>query len=478
MSTFLMFIMMAMAVIGTTALAPDLPSNVEVSARSATEILVTFEPPSSDGGSEVTSYSIEWDTKPPVDEVQVITTSTDTGPNEVQTVTTSATHVDEVQVIRTVGDDVDEVQTVRTTTSLGETLAGYFSLVYDTSASGGSVEYSAAIPFDCIADPSDPTGQAGPDGPAPRTTFKEIIEAMPNVGTVDVTRSGPDSVNGYIWTITFTENSGDVPQIALHTSALTTTFIDSGLPGTGADVIVDTPRDGNQIKGNFRVEYDGHTTGLLDNDATDVALKDALETLPSIDTVNVIRGTVDDEGGFAWTVTFSSHANKGNLTSMTIDDSWLEATGGGCGKCGVHAVVCTGGSEVAPCMGNSVEGNDLDGTFTLTFAICKGGNDDGDACASDGDCTGGGTCSSETTDPMPFDVTPSVMTTRLEALGDIEAVQVTRSEPDTERGYTWSISFTGMGNIGNVPEMTADDAELVATGKSIVMNTPRPGTVQ
>ena len=163
---FLKFIVGAALVVGTTSVAPDVPANVEVrniishfqlhifgirlvpsppvppsrhqsrsvfalqvSARSATELLVTFEPPSSDGGSEVTSYSIEWDTKPPVEEVQLITTSTDTGPNEVQTVTTSATHVDEVQVIRTVGDDVNEVQTVRTTTSLGETLAGYFSLM-------------------------------------------------------------------------------------------------------------------------------------------------------------------------------------------------------------------------------------------------------------------------------------------------------------------------------------------------------------
>ena len=168
---FLKFIVGAALVVGTTSVAPDVPANVEVrniishfqlhifgirlvcrlqgphppvppsrhqsrsvfasqvSTRSATELLVTFEPPSSDGGSEVTSYSIEWDTKPPVEEVQLITTSTDTGPNEVQTVTTSATHVDEVQVIRTVGDDVNEVQTVRTTTSLGETLAGYFSLM-------------------------------------------------------------------------------------------------------------------------------------------------------------------------------------------------------------------------------------------------------------------------------------------------------------------------------------------------------------
>ena len=69
---------------------------------------------------------------------------------------------------------------------------------------------------------------------------------MPNIGDVEISRSGPDSVNGYIWTITFLSNEGDVPQINLHTSALTTTFIDSGLPGTGADVIVDTPTDGNQ----------------------------------------------------------------------------------------------------------------------------------------------------------------------------------------------------------------------------------------
>ena len=56
------------------------------------------------------------------------------------------------------------------------------------------MEYSAAIPFDCVPDHADWSNGV----PPPRSTFEEIIEAMPNIGDVSISRSGPDSVNGYI----------------------------------------------------------------------------------------------------------------------------------------------------------------------------------------------------------------------------------------------------------------------------------------
>lgn len=80
----------------------------------ATELELTFEPPLSDGGSEVTSYSVEWDTEPGVDEEQSIQLQAWIGPNEIQTITTSSVHQDEVQVVRSTARDVDEIQIIKT----------------------------------------------------------------------------------------------------------------------------------------------------------------------------------------------------------------------------------------------------------------------------------------------------------------------------------------------------------------------------
>jgi len=42
--------------------SPDSPQNVELFVASSTALRVLFEAPVSDGGIEVTSYVIEWDT--------------------------------------------------------------------------------------------------------------------------------------------------------------------------------------------------------------------------------------------------------------------------------------------------------------------------------------------------------------------------------------------------------------------------------
>lgn len=53
---------------------------------------------------------VEWDTDPGTREVQWIKTYADTGPNEVQSITTSAVDVDEVQQVITSATEFKEVQ--------------------------------------------------------------------------------------------------------------------------------------------------------------------------------------------------------------------------------------------------------------------------------------------------------------------------------------------------------------------------------
>jgi hypothetical protein len=87
----------------TKVTAPSEPTAAAINILGATELELTFEPSITDGGSEITSYAIEWDTEPGIDEQQTIQLQTWIGPNEIQTITTKATHRDEVQVVRSCG---------------------------------------------------------------------------------------------------------------------------------------------------------------------------------------------------------------------------------------------------------------------------------------------------------------------------------------------------------------------------------------
>ena len=57
----------------------------------------------------------------------------------------------EEKVIRTHAPDVNEIQTIATFANPGGTLSGTFTVVVDRTASGGSIETSAQIPFDAAA---------------------------------------------------------------------------------------------------------------------------------------------------------------------------------------------------------------------------------------------------------------------------------------------------------------------------------------
>lgn len=52
-------------------IVPDAPETVDLFIAGDTSLRVDFTPPVSDGGSQVTSYKVEWDTEPGLREVRV-----------------------------------------------------------------------------------------------------------------------------------------------------------------------------------------------------------------------------------------------------------------------------------------------------------------------------------------------------------------------------------------------------------------------
>jgi len=117
-------LLLLLSILLETAFSASTPTSpfLDLTVLSQSSINANFSAPSSDGGSAINSYKIEWDTDPGIQEVQAITTSTYTGPNEIQTIQTSAPNVNEVQIVNSYGTHIPEVQKVTVSSATG----GYF----------------------------------------------------------------------------------------------------------------------------------------------------------------------------------------------------------------------------------------------------------------------------------------------------------------------------------------------------------------
>ena len=113
---------------------PLAPASVDLLPLSPESIRVDFTPPSSDRGSEITSYLIEWDTDPGVREVQEVRTRSYIGANEVQEISTSIPAVNEVQTISTTADVLPAIQSVTTSANPGSVLNSEFTLELDLTS--------------------------------------------------------------------------------------------------------------------------------------------------------------------------------------------------------------------------------------------------------------------------------------------------------------------------------------------------------
>jgi hypothetical protein len=264
-------------------------------------------------------------------------------------------------------------------------LGGTFVLGLDTTRSGGSAEVSGEVSYSA-------------DAEGDYLSLKRILEAMKNVGpggVVGVERTATDASKGsYVWTVTFATSLGNLPQL---------TLADSSLTGTGATVLTATVRDQNLLSGYFRLGFGGYTTAALPHDATGGEVASALEALSTVDSVDVFRAGPTDQGGYNWTVTFTSDYNGGNVPELTAVYRDL------------------GGAGAAAQVATLRDGNELSGSFNVSFS----------------DPVGVGFPALAT---VPAGATPSELKAALEAVGTGE-VSVHRNGPDFELGYTWTVSF-------------------------------------
>jgi hypothetical protein len=196
---------------------------------------------------------------------------------------------------------------------------------------------------------------------------------------------------------------GNVPQMTAIFSALT--------PANDVNVVVDTAVEGNVVGGLFRLSFEGQTSSSLMFDASEDDVRVALETLPSIGTVAVTRTGPTTQLEYAWSVTFTSDVNSGFQPKLIADST------------GLTVLSATAGTKAQISVTSTTPGNEIGGSFTLTF-------------------TNMATPSvTNTSSVIKFNATAAEFQTALIPAVTGGAVSVSRTGPDGQKGYVWSITF-------------------------------------
>lgn len=152
---------------------------------------------------------MEWDTSEGELEIQKIETSLYLDANEVQIVSTFVEDINEVQIVKTSATPQMEIQTITLSPPYGETeISSFhsFSLALDTTATGGSLQYSRQISATATAEGS-------------RSSLSKILGAMGNMlETPRIVKSNMNSDGGHTYTITFPISMKNVPEIGVYAS--------------------------------------------------------------------------------------------------------------------------------------------------------------------------------------------------------------------------------------------------------------------
>lgn len=235
-----------------------------------------------------------------------------------------------------------------------------------------------------------------------------ILATLPmRIQEAQVAESLETAMNGMTFTITYGNEDGNLPLLVCNQPE-TTSLVSCK---------TSTVMDANEIRGNFYLE----SSDAIPHDASPSELESAISKVPGVGSVDVTRSHADGQGGYTWNVTFSG--SNGDVPILRASNSLT-------GKGATVSVV------------ESTKGNQLGGSFTLSFA-------------------------SDTTSQLPFDVDTETLAAALEALDGIGSVEVsTTGDTDSELGRTFLITFLDA-EMGDVPILTFDHSNLTGLGAAI-----------
>jgi len=266
-------------------------------------------------------------------------------------------------------------------------------------------------------------------------------------GSILVTRSyyaSDESRVGYIWTITFVKQNGDLKPLTCNSTDLTSTTVAGDV-----DCLVHTLRNGSLVDGSFvlNITTPNYYEGVVQSNES-VSMPWNIRASNMAEVLSALHGPFGDvavtrsvytkdtygrwTGGYIWTVSFVSR--NGDIPEMEV----------------ISTLSNTSSIEVT----TAIEGNQVTGSFGLTFVDVNG------------------TETSSESDAFPI-VSPYTGTalnaTEFEHILSTmfdgqDLFDVTRSEtPNAVMGYTYTIEFTGQSMGGDVNMFVVDTTNLDKT---------------
>lgn len=199
---------------------------------------------------------------------------------------------------------------------------------------------------------------------AAASTMKARLEALPNVGTVDVVRSAPGPRREYSWTVSFISNPGyfpvhsrDVALLVPDTSALEPLITNRlNNKSTAAVTVNERMKGSDPLAGSFKLTFCNSTrgglwpkpgaadywsptdcsfSGLIPHDASASSFETIIEDMDQVGDVDVSRVTNAD--GYTWFITFGGCSrdkygndvcNEGDLSTLDWAGPNSSLTGG------------------------------------------------------------------------------------------------------------------------------------------------------
>lgn len=402
---------------------PLKPSQISLNVVSEQSLMVYFSNPLHNGGDPVTSFKIEWDTASsfkssrgfPIGSHNYLVSSLDEGCSPCSFVIAG----------------------------LRKGVA-YFVRVFSYNSLGYSIEYGIPSP------PSEsPKTQASPPAvvhviPSSEATLLVSFPASADSGGGFVSKYKVEwDAMGYYWGASIKEGPSSEklapPLFASHSVQTITLRSDS-----------------NNLGGTFRVAFEGYATDSLKADCTNDDMKLALESLPTVGSVQVDKSEIKTTYVFA--ITFLTNLGDrswfGEISELTVSVNnndvpslFVSNTSGMNGTLtGTNAAVDVtvyvraweGFEQQSVSTHCSSAQSTLGGVFSLSF---------------------GGV----STPLLPHNVTAEVMKLELEKLGRAGRVYVTRAKNvHGSNSYTWNIIF--LEKLGNLPLITAVYRQLTCFG--------------
>jgi len=402
---------------------PDRPTNAKLINLDGSSLQVAFDAPELDGGKDIGFYRVEYSNSEFVSEVQELNAECNVQ-HEIQVIKSHTLHtIPEVQLLYIYtsysGTSHYEIQKVTCDATYGSfrlTFNGYIT---------------APIPYN-----ADTTG------------IKSALESLDIINSVNVSftggistacfeRTSSTSHAGFL--VTFRDvvhMKGDLPTMGAITN---------NLDGLRYVEITENQAGNAPLGGTFRLSFRGSVTEDISIEsrdfssiASDIKTKlGRLDTIPS-DGVSVSYKTPANTNAALWAITFVSPELGGDVDAIQIVEYYNHLTGSD-----VAAYIFADGEESAADRGYtstpSVAGNELGGQFTLSYR-------------------------GHTTEPIDFNAADTDIKAKIEALPNIDLVDVLRTGPSVYKEYTWSITFRQM--PGAYPAGTGNFVTFVPTYNS------------